>query len=164
MAPPDEASAPGGNYWTLYTSPRGRIPRSIYWQSFWLPITIMSVGAELLDRDGLFGLVALCLYTWPGIVGSVKRLHDIDVSLGRWVAWWAFGAGVVVLAVVLASVIPFSGDLAGLSVAAFIPLFVLNIKLFFFRGTQGLNRYGPDPLEEDWEDHILPLDWRRLSK
>tara|TARA_B100001123_G_C14820693_1_gene832065 strand:+ start:201 stop:566 length:366 start_codon:yes stop_codon:yes gene_type:complete len=121
----------------------------------------MSFGAELLDSGGLLGLLALCLYIWPGIVGNVKRLHDIDVSLGRWLAWWAFGVGVAVLA----SVIPFSGDLAGLiTVAAFIPLFVLNIKLFFFRGTQGSNRYGPDPLEEDWEDHIPPLDWRRLSK
>ena len=159
MAPPDGASAPGVNVWTLYTSPRGRIPRSIYWQSFWLPITIMSFGAELFDSGGLLGLLALCLYIWPGIVGNVKRLHDIDVSLGRWLAWWAFGVGVAVLA----SVIPFSGDLAGLIVAAFIPVLVLHFKLYFFRGTQGSNRYGPDPLEEDWNDQVTPLDWRRLS-
>ena len=46
-------------------------------------------------------------------------------------AWWAFGVGVAVLA----SVIPFSGDLVSLiALAAFIPLFVLNIKLFFSGG------------------------------
>ena len=164
MAPPDETSTPRLNYWTLYTSPRGRIPRSIYWKSFCLPIGILSVLgslvvelADLRNRIGLgtgvllrlivlCGLICLCLCIWPMVVGHIKRLHDIDVSWGRWMAWWAFGIGTAVLASVIAS----SGVLASLiAVAALIPLFVLSIKLMFFRGTQGSNRYGPDPLEED---------------
>jgi uncharacterized membrane protein YhaH (DUF805 family) len=160
MAPPDEASAPRLSYWTLYTSPRGRIPRSIVWKDFWLPISLLSFGAELFGGGLLTVGIFLCI-VWPGFVGFLKRLHDIDVSLGRYMAWLAFGIGVAVLA----SVIPVSEDLAGLiGIAAFIPLLVLNWKFYFFRGTQGSNRYGPDPLEEDWsEDHITPLDWRRAN-
>jgi len=119
----------------------------------------LSFGAELFGGGLLTVGIFLCI-VWPGFVGFLKRLHDIDVSLGRYMAWLAFGMGVAVLA----SVIPVSEDLAGLiGIAAFIPLFVLNLKVYFFRGTQGSNRYGPDPLEEDWDDQVTPLDWRRLS-
>ena len=93
------------------------------------------------------------LYSYFAVM--VKRLHDRDRS-----AWWVavfFGIPllVVLATVLIAQALAPNGDLNRLP---YFPIlmtsFVIggllnmwgNIELYFLRGTDGDNRYGPDPL------------------
>jgi len=80
------------------------------------PGTLFYIGG------GLLGLYALAILI-PSIAVVVRRLHDRDMS-----GWWYLG-------VVVASMIPFVGFIAGI---AFLVLMLLP-------GTPGPNRFGPDP-------------------
>jgi len=80
------------------------------------PGTVFYIGA------GLLGLYALAILV-PSIAVVVRRLHDRDMS-----GWWYLG-------VIVASMIPFVGFIAGI---AFLVLMLLP-------GTPGPNRFGPDP-------------------
>ena len=141
------------NYWTLYTSPRGRIPRSVFWKLFYLPLTLLSIWAEYsLDSLPLASFLVILLILWPGMVGLIKRLHDIDVSFGRAMAWQAFGM-LGFVAIFLGSVIlpdltdrwMRSSFIAGMIwFPPLVPVMFLWTKVYFFRGTQGPNRYGPE--------------------
>jgi uncharacterized membrane protein YhaH (DUF805 family) len=80
------------------------------------PGVLFWVGAGLLALFALGSIV-------PSIAVGVRRLHDRGLS-----GWWYLG-------VIIASMIPVIGFLAGI---AFLVLMVLP-------GTPGPNKYGPDP-------------------
>lgn len=70
---------------------------------------------------GLILMLALIVVeVWASLAIQVKRWHDLDKS-----GWWA-----------LTSLIPYVN-------------FVVFIILGFVKGTEGENRFGPDPLERD---------------
>lgn len=73
---------------------------------------------------GLFGLFYLAILI-PSIAVTVRRLHDRDMS-----GWWYLGF-------IVASIIPFVGFIASI---AFIVVLALP-------GTDGPNRFGPDPMD-----------------
>jgi len=73
---------------------------------------------------GLFGLFMLAILI-PSIAVAVRRLHDRDMS-----GWWYLGF-------IVLGAIPFIGFIASI---AFIVILALP-------GTQGPNRFGPDPLD-----------------
>ena len=151
---PTVGTEPGGI--SLWFSTRGRISRSTYWLKFVLPLTGMQIVAAVLDvklgfddpdEIGPVGRLLFLLILWPVMVSLVKRLHDLDHP-GWFVA--AFYGGIFAGGVIAAIVIPALGDVA---LILGIPLLVLilmgfwyGIKISFFRGTIGPNRYGPDPL------------------
>ncbi|MEE9276551.1 MAG: DUF805 domain-containing protein [bacterium] len=114
---------------------KGRIGRSTYWLRGVLPITVfelaMWLGVAIFqplalqkgsDEIGLISALILIVLgaavTWAGLAIGVKRCHDRGRS-----AWF-----------LLVSLIPIIGS-----------IWVL-IELGFLRGTEGGNRYGPDPL------------------
>ena len=107
-----------------YATFSGRARRSEYW--FWVLFgTLIGLGAFLIDRAGAAGwgeaigdLIGLILLL-PTLAVSVRRLHDIDRT-----GWWLL--------------------------INFIPLLGIIVLLVWYctRGTIGLNRYGPDPLDE----------------
>ena len=112
-----------------YVTFSGRAQRSEYWW-FVLFAVLISVAAMILDNllgltPGIDGdgpieiLVGLALIL-PSISVAVRRMHDLDRS-----GWW-----------VLILLIPIVG---------------LIIFLVFAcrRGTDGANRFGPDPLGPD---------------
>ena len=68
------------------------------------------------DRPVLSGLLGMILF-FPGLAVAVRRLHDTDRS-----GWW-----------LLIVMIPMIGA-------------ILLIVWFASRGTEGENRFGPDPL------------------
>lgn len=70
---------------------------------------------------GLFYLAVIL----PMIAVSVRRFHDRDLS-----GWWYLGG-------LLAGMIPYIGFLASIA------MFVVTV----LRGTDGENRFGPDPLK-----------------
>ncbi len=108
--------------WFLF-SISGRINRKPYWM-FLLVMLAVLVAVEFMTGDinnenvsGATTVVSL-LSIWPAIAVQAKRWHDMDRS-----AWW-----------LLINLVPFIGGL------------VVLIVCGFFRGTNGANRFGPDPL------------------
>jgi uncharacterized membrane protein YhaH (DUF805 family) len=139
----------------LWLSPRGRIARSTYWLKFALPITGLQLLGAVVDlasgvRPDGFGPARALMFVatfWPGIVASVKRLHDLGHP-----GWFVgvFYGGTLGLGLALAVAVPLLGTV-GLLVG--IPWLVLalgatwySLKMMFARGTPGPNQYGPDPL------------------
>ena len=108
---------------SLYFSPNGRIPRKVFWLAS-LPLYALFILADVLTKDGvsletavLVSIVLLALVV-PSYVLCIKRSHDRDKS-----GWF-----------VLISFIPVIG-----------PIWLL-VELGFLRGSEGENRFGPDPL------------------
>ena len=102
-----------------YIDIEGRAARSEYWW-FVLFTIIANIVASTLDvMTGLpvfAALITLALLA-PSITVGVRRLHDRDMS-----GWW-----------ILLVLIPAIGTL-------------ILLILFVMRGTQGPNRFGPEPL------------------
>jgi uncharacterized membrane protein YhaH (DUF805 family) len=135
----------------LLDSFNGRISR----KPFWIAFGIVGIAnllvyylAEAIDGDRLSAIFDLA-FTYPQFAIAAKRGHDRN--LPPWLVGVVFALSVVLdLLVVL--------DLAGskdepnavavvLSVSMLVLGLALLIELGFRRGTPGLNRYGPDPLE-----------------
>lgn len=110
----------------LFTSLEGRIGRAGYWLGV-IPISVIMTVAVLIDaaqgRLSLAGVgpvsgIATLLFIYPSIAIYAKRWHDRDKS-----GWWT-----------LIAFVPLIGGLWML------------VELGFLRGTDGDNRFGPDPL------------------
>lgn len=133
-----------------YVTFSGRASRSEYWWFFLFfmiaylaLIVVMMVfggGLAMLNPDpnnlgagfGAVGIIFMILIgvfvlamLLPSIAVAVRRLHDRNMS-----GWWYLG-------MIVASIIPVVGFLAGI---AFIVLMCL-------KGTDGPNKFGPDPLK-----------------
>ncbi|MGB4345992.1 MAG: DUF805 domain-containing protein [Burkholderiaceae bacterium] len=126
-----------------YAEFSGRSRRKEFWMFGLLTVMVYAVGGSLMLAGGLasawteteptfgplfwvgvavLGLYGLAIFI-PSIALTVRRLHDRDMS-----GWWYLGV------IVLGS-IPYVGWLVNL---AFLVLMCLE-------GTQGPNRFGPDP-------------------
>lgn len=111
------------NLTSLYFSPNGRISRKLYWLAS-LPLLPLFILIELLIRAkpgleaAIFGVVVAVALMVTSFMLSIKRFHDRDKS-----GWFVFIGSIPVLG----------------------PLWLL-IELGLLRGTEGPNRYGPDPL------------------
>ena len=102
-----------------YFTIEGRASRSEYWW-FYLFILIIIILANVIDiaiELPLFNLIATLAILAPFICVAIRRMHDKDKS-----GWW-----------LLIIFVPLLGA-----------LYILY--LFVTRGTQGDNRFGPDPL------------------
>jgi len=108
----------------------GRAPRSEYWYFYLFCLLCTGVGAGLdvvlgtatYDENGAFEagvlmVLFMLMFIVPYFSVAVRRLHDIDRS-----GWWLW-----------VGLIPLLGTLI---------LLVWNCM----RGTEGNNRYGPNPL------------------
>ena len=108
-----------------YVTFSGRARRAEYWW-FILATILVSIGLAIIDAVIGFGEFGLLSNLWslavflPSLAAGARRLHDTDRS-----AWW--------LLIML------------------LPLIGLIVLIVFFaqRGTEGANRYGPDPLRGD---------------
>ncbi len=111
--------------WRILLDPRGRIARRTFW--LWGVLALIGAGALM---HGLLGIARVrrevaehvinLLLLWPAIATSAKRWHDRDKS-----AWW-----------VLMVLVPVLGWLWAL------------VENGFLRGTQGVNRYGAEPTQD----------------
>ncbi|RDV01146.1 DUF805 domain-containing protein [Undibacter mobilis] len=105
-----------------YVSGRGRAARSEYWY-FALFVALMNVIAVIMDtamfplmETGPFSLIVSLGLLLPSWAVAIRRLHDLDRT-----GWWVLIAFTII----------------GL---------LLLLVWFCLRGTQGPNRFGPDPL------------------
>ena len=91
------------NLWTLYTSLPGRISKRTFLLWFFLPIAVIRILASSIDTalygppsslselGGPWENAQLLLTFWPGVAGTVKRLHDLEINAkhvgGMYAAW-----------------------------------------------------------------------------
>ena len=104
----------------LLLSPQGRLNRQPFWLA-WLAMSALQIAVELIFASQLASIVLALLLLWPNLVVGIKRCHDRDRP-----GWW-----------LLLGLIPILGALW------------LLVELGFLRGTQGPNRFGPDPLASE---------------
>ena len=113
-----------------YTTISGRARRAEYWW-FYLFTLIITIVAAVLDGmvgvmtagfgAGIFSIIVILGIILPSICVTVRRLHDQDRS-----GWWIL--------------------------VAFVPAIGAIVLLVFMilRGTEGDNRFGPDPLAGEY--------------
>ena len=126
----------------------GRIGRS----TFWPAMSALSVAMVVFGSffRGLIPAVILLLVVYAVVASMVKRLHDRDRS-GHWLWLFVFlplfaPLGVSVL---LTSLQPpaLLSKLANVAVGLLAVVFLAwgVVELGFLPGTEGANRFGPDP-------------------
>jgi uncharacterized membrane protein YhaH (DUF805 family) len=108
------------------------------------PGAVMAAGGGIVIIWALWSLFALAMLI-PGIAVGVRRLHDTNRS-----GWWLlapFGAYCIVwIGVVMsASGSSLGGILTAVGGLGALVLIVTLLVFMFLDGTQGPNRYGPDP-------------------
>lgn len=137
--------------WVL-TSFEGRLNRKPYWMAmltiFTVTIAVLVVSFGLLPRivGAPLMVVTVIAGIYVNLAISVKRLHDRDKS-AHWL--WLF-LGVPFLLGAIGGFLEASGSSAGLAlvlnlIGTGISIWML-VELGFLRGTDGPNRFGPDPL------------------
>jgi uncharacterized membrane protein YhaH (DUF805 family) len=105
-----------------YVKFSGRAVRSEYW--FWfLFYCVGLLVAEIIDA--VLGITVVVILFWlatvlPTLAITIRRLHDLDRT-----GWWIF-----------LGLVPIVGA-------------IILIIWYCSRGTQGPNRFGPDPLTTD---------------
>jgi uncharacterized membrane protein YhaH (DUF805 family) len=120
--------------WSKYATFSGRATRSEYW-FFVLFAFLVVVAASILDSmlnlvvfepamgGNMLSSLAMLVLLLPQLSAAVRRLHDLGHS-----GWWY-----------LIGLVPIVGGAA-------------LLVWFCLRGTEGENRFGPDPLgfESEW--------------
>ncbi len=150
----------------------GRISRQPYWIGLvclvlvqfallWIAARAFDVSYEFLletsPAENTINLIITLLLAYPSLAITIKRLHDRNRT-----GWWAglmYGLTILLDLVDLAG---FGGtrDEPGVAVLVIVvPTLVVALWLFvelgFLKGTQGPNRFGPDPLGATQADASL---------
>ena len=141
---------------TFLFSFKGRVSRKEYNLYFLLPYVLIYLALNMIDiamglydqktatglLSGIFSLVSL----WPMLSLTSKRFQDRAVTGWRQAIYFVVlvvGAGVAANGMLTASMTMIS---VGFFIAvASIVVFIAEIC--FLKGTDGPNKYGPDPLE-----------------
>ena len=152
------------NLWTLYTSLQGRISKRTFLLWFFLPIAVIRILASSIDTalygppsslselGGPWENAQLLLTFWPGVAGTVKRLHDLEINAKH--VGGMYGVWAVAIALFLFNRTGSDVVTPGLIAAMVTGIFALIYTLYLFipccfkPGIGGPNSYGPDPLEE----------------
>ena len=132
----------------LAVSPQGRLPRSTFAiavvASFIVLLALVTGITALASENGgtpKGALILLVPWNWVMVALGSKRLHDLG-----WTAW------LMAIPLLVGVTLPY----AGLSVGDPINTIIMNsvgvlaslLPLAFLKGTEGPNRYGPDPLSQ----------------
>ncbi len=138
---------------------QGRINRAKFWLSL-VPtfgiVILMGLGIALFIGTGIewaIGLAAFAALAWISAAVGIKRLHDRDKS-GWWLLVYYILPGLLNGAAegIDPAIVAEGAETGGTGVALVLSLisFVITIwalvDLGILKGTQGPNRFGPDPL------------------
>ena len=101
---------------------QGRSRRAEYWWFFLfiilLNIVLSAIAAAIPSIGGILAFIVFLALIIPGLAVTIRRFHDLDKS-----GWW-----------MLIGLVPIIGSIW------------LLIECGLLRGTEGPNRFGPDPL------------------
>jgi uncharacterized membrane protein YhaH (DUF805 family) len=132
----------------LFTSFSGRINREPFWIGFGILAAVEIVTQWLAgqaESDTLSTVLDLA-FTYPEFALAVKRANDRDLT--PWIVALFFAGNVALdLFTLLNGPLDTSNPINGIILIPFALLAVaLIVELGFRRGTEGPNRFGPDPL------------------
>jgi uncharacterized membrane protein YhaH (DUF805 family) len=156
-------------FWMLeplrkYATFSGRARRAEYWW-FYLFTILLSIATSIVDAVIGFpavNILATLAIIIPSLAVGVRRLHDTNRS-----GWWLLAPiGVLIPTYGVAIAMGLGGALGGLAGSgaaagagfggavivliigglAVLAISILLLVWFCSRGTEGPNRYGPDPL------------------
>ena len=108
--------------------------------------------SSLSEFGGPWEYTQRLLALWPGVAGTVKRLHDLEINAKH--VGGMYGAWAVAIALFLfnrtGSNVVTPGLMAAMvtGILAIIYTLYLLIPCCFKSGIKGPNSYGSDPLEE----------------
>lgn len=136
----------------LFFSFEGRINRRPYWIGLSLILAVEFVCwmlvASLGTNERMLAIVELAL-NYPGFALALKRANDREMSLTLIVVFFVLDGMLSALTVLDLSGPP--DEVSGPLLILFVPWFMVGvyllIKLGFYRGVPGPNRFGPDPLQ-----------------
>lgn len=156
-----------------YTNPNlvGRINRKRFFYFSLLSIVLFLVfTAFVVFISHYFPIIAflLSLFIWPYVIllfssVIVRRLHDQNNS-----GWWGFLAFIYPFIIMIQRWTHsihtlFDNEYFSDLISGYILLLLLYCLLF--KGTDGLNAYGPDPLDyEDYDDYLEVLKNFQIRK
>ena len=134
----------------LFTSFSGRINREPFWIGFGILAAVEIVTQWLAgqaESDTLSTVLDLA-FTYPEFALAVKRANDRDLT--PWIVALFFAGNVALdLFTLLNGPLDTSNPINGIILIPFALLAVaLIVELGFRRGTNGPNRFGPDPLSD----------------
>lgn len=142
---------------------RGRAPRSEFWWfflfNFLVMVLLFAIGniiAGKLLGDRLVNIYQLIIFLPYTSVGF-RRLHDLNRS-----GWW-LGTLLIISFIWLVCLfgILMTGSeffaMLGTGLAPIMLIWSIGLLIYFiFPGTKGTNKYGSDPLEQDYR--VKPLE------
>jgi uncharacterized membrane protein YhaH (DUF805 family) len=162
MSPIDWALRPLENYAAF----SGRAPRAEYWW-YCLAATVFSIVVTIVDRLlpgpvygdlGPLGLITTLALVIPGAAVTVRRLHDLDRSgwwflLSLWSHFFLLDISAQAVAKAAFERLPY-----GLGFVLILAVIAGVVTLFVFMitaGTEGTNRFGPDPYGPDSLEEVF---------
>ncbi len=107
--------------------------RAVIEEFWWWVLFVGAAGSVVFSLSPALSAAFLLAVALPTVAVTVRRLHDTDRS-----GWW-----------LLLAVVPFPG-------LAFLA------ALLVFQGTEGRNRFGPDPLGREAGLRMSPMPDARL--
>jgi uncharacterized membrane protein YhaH (DUF805 family) len=109
----------------------------------------------------LAGTPIFVVSIWIVVATTIKRLHDRNKS-----GWWI--VAFFIAPALLASIVDRLDDESYMTVALSLVAFGLNawgfVELMFYKGTNGPNRFGPDPLAPAVPDAPVATRWDQHSE
>jgi len=145
-----------------YVTFSGRAQRSEYWwfMLFNLLATVANAGLDSMlfdtrpEETGPLSALYSILILLPLLSVTARRLHDMDKS-----AWWMVAPYGVLFFAAISAAFELNIFAAVGGIAALVLLVVLFVWTVM-RGTEGPNRFGPDPLQPKatWTSSIPTVD------
>ena len=138
----------------------GRFRRRDFWYvyillNFYRLATFLIAAAIDSDPSSSANQIATFVLMVPAtfsiIAAIVKRLHDLDIG-GRWLAAYGVLVALTITAwAIIEHALKFTGGVAfAIEAPLLAPTILVGVwwgfKIQFFRGTEGDNRFGPNPL------------------
>jgi uncharacterized membrane protein YhaH (DUF805 family) len=132
----------------VFTSFNGRITREPFWIAFAIMVAIETITQFLAYRvqGETLGTILDLAFTYPEFAIAVKRSNDRNLS--PWAVALFFAINVALdLFTLLNGELDSTEPINNIILIPFALLaLVLIVELGFRRGTEGTNRFGPDPL------------------
>ena len=133
-------------WWVLFSEVGGIIFSLLDAALFGMGPFIASQSFGISQFFGVLGTIFSLIIFLPNIAVTARRLHDIDKS-----GWWQI-IGLPIIAILIFAFISYMPIIIGIAVVVLFAIAIILIVWWATKGTQGDNRFGPDPLANQMAD------------